>query len=369
MRTSSSRRRQRPASLLPRALRGSRARRWYVSLPVRAAGLVVLGVALFAALAYAPGWVPPCAYAPLILLAGLFLTPRWLILVSATYFIELSVDTFQRINTPASWLAFTAIGLVAFIMLSTARSRARLGVQGHSGESMFVDLRDRLRAFGELPELPPRWHVEASVESAYGQSFSGDFVVATRSGCERWFEVVLVDVSGKGLQAGTRSLLLSGALGGLLGETTPERFLGAANSYLVRQNWAEGFATAVHLSIDLVTGEFTFGNAGHPSPAQYFGGSGSWLLLSESSGPLLGVIPDAAYLRGTGQLDRGDALILYTDGVIETRDRDLTAGVDRMLGAAERLVPKGFTGGAKRLSATAIDGESDDRAVVMLWRD
>ncbi len=369
MGTSGRRLRQQPERFLPRALRGTRARRWYAAVPVRAAGLVALGVVLFVALAAAPRWVPPCSYAPLILLAGLFLTPRWLMAVSATYFVELSVDTFQRINTPASWVALTAIGLVAVLMLSTARSRARLGVQGHRGESMFADLRDRLRAFGELPELPPGWHAEVSVESAHGEAFAGDFVVATRSGCGQWFEAVLVDVSGKGLQAGTRSMLLSGAFGGLLGETQPERFLGAANSYLMRQNWHEGFATAVHLSVDLVTGEFTIGSAGHPSPAQYVGGSGSWRLLAESWGPLLGVIPDATYRRQAGTLARGDALILYTDGVIETRDRDLTAGIDRMLGAAERLVPSGFAGGAKKLAAVAVDGESDDRAVVLIWRE
>ena len=137
---------------------------------------------------------------------------------------------------------------------------------------MFVDLRDRLRAFGELPELPGGWHAETAVESAYGQSFSGDFVVATRSPDGRWFEVVLVDVSGKGVQAGTRSLLLSGALGGLLGEQEPNRFLTAANNYLLRQKWDEGFATAVHVSIDLATGDYTIGSAIRcPLPSTWFG--------------------------------------------------------------------------------------------------
>jgi serine phosphatase RsbU (regulator of sigma subunit) len=234
---------------------------------------------------------------------------------------------------------------------------------------MFVDLRDRLRAFGELPDLPGGWHAETAVESAYGQSFSGDFVVATRSADGRWFEVVLVDVSGKGVQAGTRSLLLSGALGGLLGEQEPNRFLTAANNYLLRQNWDEGFATAVHVSIDLATGDYTIGSAGHPPAVQFNNGSGRWEVLGEAAGPLLGVIDDATYVRSYRRLGRGDALVLYTDGVVESRFRDLTVGVDRMLGAAERLVRGGFAGGAKRLCASARAGETDDRAVVMIWRD
>ncbi len=378
-------RRRLSARRLPAALRSSRAQQSLAAPTVRASGLVLVGLALFAGMVTWPEWLPPSAFAPLILLAGLYLTPGLLVLVSTTYLAELVVYNSVRSVTPASWVALGSIAAVVVVMLSSSRSRARLGVQGHHGESMFVDLRDRLRAFGELPELPARWHAEAAVESAYGQSFSGDFVVATRSRCGRWLEVVLVDVSGKGVQAGTRALLLSGALGGLLGETEPERFLGAANSYLVHQEWDEGFATAVHVSVDLMTGEYSIGNAGHPAAVQFVNGSGRWQVLGEAAGPLrgetagplrgetagplLGVIEDATFLRASGQLARGDALVLYTDGVIETRQRDLTVGVDRMLGAAERLVPGGFAGGARRLCASAKAGETDDRAVVMIWRD
>jgi hypothetical protein len=318
------------------------------------------------------GWywpsLPYSIYAPFVVIAGLYLTPVALLLVGATFIAEMLVLTFRTPQPPQA-LAITALAIVIIIMSATSRSRARLGVQGSRGESMFVDLRDRLRAFGELPELPGGWHAETAVESAYGQSFSGDFVVATRSPDGRWFEVVLVDVSGKGVQAGTRSLLLSGALGGLLGEQEPNRFLTAANNYLLRQNWDEGFATAVHVSIDLATGDYTIGSAGHPPAVQFNNGSGRWEVLGEAAGPLLGVIDDATYIRSYRRLGRGDALVLYTDGVVESRFRDLTVGVDRMLGAAERLVRGGFAGGAKRLCASARAGETDDRAVVMIWRD
>src|SRR2546425_689662 len=77
--------------------------------------------------------------------------------------------------------------------------------------------------------LPPDWHVDMSIRSAAGQSsFAGDFLISALSRpalsgdpadepkC-RTLELGLVDVSGKGLKAGTRALLLSGAFGGLLG--------------------------------------------------------------------------------------------------------------------------------------------------------
>jgi hypothetical protein len=330
--------------------------------------LVVVGLVIFWI-----GWqwprLPYSVFAPFVVVAGLYLTPVALLLVGGTYIGEMLVITLVKRPEAPQAIAMVALATVIIIMSATSRSRARLGVQGSRGESMFVDLRDRLRAFGELPDLPGGWHAETAVESAYGQSFSGDFVVATRSADGRWFEVVLVDVSGKGVQAGTRSLLLSGALGGLLGEQEPNRFLTAANNYLLRQNWDEGFATAVHVSIDLATGDYTIGSAGHPPAVQFNNGSGRWEVLGEAAGPLLGVIDDATYVRSYRRLGRGDALVLYTDGVVESRFRDLTVGVDRMLGAAERLVRGGFAGGAKRLCASARAGETDDRAVVMIWRD
>ncbi|HEU4998054.1 MAG TPA: PP2C family protein-serine/threonine phosphatase [Lapillicoccus sp.] len=357
------------AALQPEIARSSRS-----AVVTQSVLLVAVGAAVFWF-----GWtwprLPFSVYAPFVVVGGLYLTPIAFLIVGGTYLVEMVALTVKAAQVPDAanqlpqLLALSALAIVIVIMSATSRSRARLGVQGSRGESMFVDLRDRLKAFGELPSLPGGWHAETAVESAYGQSFSGDFVVATRSSDGRWFEVVLVDVSGKGVQAGTRSLLLSGALGGLLGEQEPTRFLTAANNYLLRQNWDEGFATAVHVSIDLATGDYTIGSAGHPPAVQFNNGSGRWEVLGEAAGPLLGVIDDATYVRSYRRLGRGDALVLYTDGVVESRFRDLTVGVDRMLGAAERLVRGGFAGGAKRLCASARAGETDDRAVVMIWRD
>ncbi len=139
-----------------------------------------------------------------------------------------------------------AIGLI--ILVSSFR-RSQLGVAGVRGESMLVDLRDRITKQGQMPALPANWYAESVTRSAGASSFAGDFMVASLSHDGTLFQVAVVDVSGKGEQAGTRSLLLSGAFGGLLGALPAEGFLPAANDYLLRQDWPEGFATAVHLSL------------------------------------------------------------------------------------------------------------------------
>jgi hypothetical protein len=255
---------------------------------------------------------------------------------------------------------------VAVIGLLAARGRVQLGVASPRGASMLIDLRDRLRSQSELPELPRSWYAEAVVRSAGGASFAGDFIVAAKTHEQSKLEVAVVDVSGKGVGAGTRALMLSGALGGLLGALESPEFLPAANAYLMRQQWGEGFATAIHLVLDLQTGVFELRRAGHPPAVQFHAGSGRWRVHG-SEGPLLGLISQARFDPCHGRLLPGDALLLYTDGLVETPQRDISLGIDKLVGEAERLVPRGFDGGASRL-VDRIDSQHDDRALVLLHR-
>lgn len=320
----------------------------------------------------APGALGALAYAallPIVVTAGLFCSQRQMTAVFAVVLAgAMLLVAAQWHPAEACYLGALLVSMVLMMLVDRRRSRA--GVPQAVRSSMLVDLRERLRAQGRLPVLPEGWGVESSVQPAHGDSFSGDFVVANCPTSER-FEVALVDVSGKGTTAGTRSLLLGGAFAGLLGAMEPDRFLPAANDYLVRQGWSEGFATAVHASIDLSTGDYTLGTAGHPAAVHYHAGCGQWSTVDGTAGVLLGVLegqqaPD--FPRGSGRLERGDALLLYSDGVIEMPGVDLTQGVDRMLGHADRAMASGMPGAAARICAAARAGETDDRAVVVVWR-
>ena len=258
------------------------------------------------------------------------------------------------------------VGATALVVLVMSRERVRLGVRGTRGESMLFDLRERLQAQGLVPRLPRGWDVDVALKSAGGQSFAGDFLIASRSDADM-LQLGLVDVSGKGLEAGTRALLLSGAFGGLLGSVPAEEFLASANRYLLRQGWEEGFATAVHLVLDLSSGEYECYSAGHPPIAQLNAGAGEWELC-ETPGPVLGVLPEVVYLPSHGRLAPGDALLLFTDGLVERPGRDLSVGLDRLLGAAQSLQTKGFAGGAHRIVDTVARSVNDDRALVLLSR-
>jgi hypothetical protein len=266
---------------------------------------------------------------------------------------------------PATVTGIGMVFLLGLIVLLMSFRRSRLGVAGVQGESMFVDLRDRILNQGGIPVLPIDWHVQSALASAGGTLFAGDFVVASRPARDR-LEVVVVDVSGKGEQAGTRALLLSGAFGGLLGALPPEAFLPAANEYLLRQEWEEGFATAVHLSVNLATGAFELRTAGHPPPVWRAAGSGRWSVLV-SEGPILGLIPGAEFEVATGVLAHGDAVLLYTDGMVEQPHRDIELGIDRLVGEAESLLRGNFVDAAHRL-VDALGSRNDDRATIVVHR-
>lgn len=230
---------------------------------------------------------------------------------------------------------------------------------------MFVDLKDRISKQGDMPDLPPQWLVESVVKSAGGTSFAGDFFVARRSLDDK-LEVVVVDVSGKGVEAGSRALFLSGAFNGIVSALPGEQFLYAANDYLLEQNWGEGFATAIHLHLDLSTGDFQLRKAGHPPAVWLHARSGRWSIV-HSDGPVLGLIEKADFECVSGHLERGDGLLLFTDGLVETAQRDISLGMDKLAGLGERLLQKGFEGGAKML-IDAMEQTNDDRALIMVHR-
>ncbi|HYN28530.1 MAG TPA: hypothetical protein VES95_01470 [Dermatophilaceae bacterium] len=61
-------------------------------------------------------------------------------------------------------------------------------------------------------------------------------------------------------------------------------------------------------------------------------------------------------------------MLLYSDGIIESRGRDLDEGVDRMLGAATEAMIRGGPGLAEAVSHVARSGAGDDRAAVAVLR-
>ncbi|MCX5586772.1 PP2C family protein-serine/threonine phosphatase [Streptomyces erythrochromogenes] len=319
-----------------------------------------------------PVWFSPAALVLPIVAGGLLLRPASLLALYAASAAALIVEALvlgpytqgpARV-TPGTVLVVAACG---FFGLVIAQFRSRVGVPWRRGGTMLFDLRERIRVQSKLPALPRGWHREMALRPAGGQSFSGDFVVAARTNGGRTLEIVLTDVSGKGMEAGSRALLLSGAFGGLLGALPPHGFLPAANGYLLRQDWDEGFATSIHLVLDLETGDYELLSAGHLPALQLCAGTGRWQEKS-GEGPLLGVYDGAEFTPARGNLRRGDVLMLFTDGLVETADREISEGIDRLTGEADRYVSAGWEGAAWHLIEKVAKDVNDDRALLLIRR-
>ncbi|BCK71245.1 serine/threonine-protein phosphatase [Streptomyces platensis] len=337
------------------------------------AALLIAIPAIAAGTLWWPEWIAPTALVLPVIAGGLLLRPANLLVLygaSATALVVESAlfgpyDEGPERITPGTVLVVAAVGLFGLLI---AQFRSRVGVPWRRGGTMLFDLRERIRVQSKLPKLPQGWHHEMALRPAGGQSFSGDFVVASRTHGGTILEVVLTDVSGKGMDAASRALLLSGAFGGLLGSLPPHGFLPAANGYLLRQDWDEGFATSIHLVLDLESGDYELLSAGHLPALQLSAGTGRWEEKS-GDGPLLGVYDGAQFHPVKGTLRTGDVLMLFTDGLVEAADRDIAEGIDRLTGEADRYVTGGFAGAAWHLIEAVAKDVNDDRALLLICRD
>jgi serine phosphatase RsbU (regulator of sigma subunit) len=85
-------------------------------------------------------------------------------------------------------------------------------------------------------------------------------------------------------------------------------------------------------------------------------------------GPALGVLAGAVYPPRHGRLLPGDAMLLYTDGLVESRRIDVGRGIDRLVGHADRVIARNLPGGAALIADAIRAEDGDDRALVLIRR-
>lgn len=316
------------------------------------------------------GLVPTATFVIPIVVGYIVLRWRPLVVLGAiTVLCAGATGARETLATEFSAVRFTtfAVVVVVTLVLIFAASRNRSGLPSPLGEAMLVDLRDRLQAQGKVPVLPAGWQAQSAMRSSGGSQYAGDFLVADLTRDEQYLEMVLVDVCGKGVSAGTQSLQFAGALGGLIGALPPEGLFSAANDFLLRQHWDDGFATAVHVLVNLRSGEFSIINAGHPPALHWRADHRAWG-IDGARGMALGIESRPEFTLTRGRLEPGDALMFYTDGVVESHAQDFTAGIEWLRETARTVVGSGFELAAKRI-LSRVKATDDDRAVLILRRE
>lgn len=331
-------------------------------------GILLTGISLSFSISLAgPEWIPIAVYFVWLLLAMRLLRFGLLVVAAMWDCLAAVLSTLAREPVTGPRALELGLFLVAAATVVFEAGGRRSGLPVLVSEALFIDLRDRLQRQGTIPDLPHGWHAQSAMIASHGVDYAGDFLVADLSDDRRRLEVILVDVVGKGTTAGPAALQLAGALGGLLGAMPPVELFQAANRFLLRQDEDEQFATAVHLVIDLHEGTYEITSAGHPPALRYDLPTGEWV-IDNARGTALGVQPDPELHRTDGRIFPGEALMFYTDGVVESRTEHLDVGIARLQRTARDAVRGGFAGAAHRLIGQ-VDRGDDDRAVLILSRD
>jgi serine phosphatase RsbU (regulator of sigma subunit) len=170
------------------------------------------------------------------------------------------------------------------------------------------------------------------------------------------------DVAGHGLPAAAGMARLRGALAGLSITGAPPQQLVAWLNELVRHVAPEHTASVIAGYFDPESRILTWAQAGHPPPVLVRAGRAR--ALPQPEGVLLGA-GQLPYTAATVQLQDGDLLLLYSDGLVERRRSSIDEGLAVLLAAAagvtdpERVV-------AAALEALGSVSSDDDTCLVAL---
>ena len=200
----------------------------------------------------------------------------------------------------------------------------------------------------------------------------GDFYDLFRTGENRW-TVVMGDVCGTGPAAAAVTGVARYTIRALTAELTPAAALERLNTAL-EHNPNGRFLTAVLGEIavsDDGAVAITLAIAGHPPPL-LLRDDGTTSLLEDPHGTILGLFGEVGAADMVVHLDPGDALILYTDGVIEARDKEgKLFGLEELEAVAATSSGRSAQGIARRIELAAVAhaaGTVDDIAVLALRR-
>jgi serine phosphatase RsbU (regulator of sigma subunit)/anti-sigma regulatory factor (Ser/Thr protein kinase) len=268
---------------------------------------------------------------------------------------------------PHAWLpAEQALLHAAAELIAQAAERARRFEAQHGT----AQLLQRSMLPEHLPELD-RFRIAARYDVGVdGNAAGGDFYDAFELPDGR-LAMVLGDVAGHDVRAAALMGQVRAALRALaLTDPAPGTVL-AGLDRLVGSLGAESrneelFVTVVYGLLDLDQGTIILASAGHPPPvlrhAAAAGRPAKAHLVDVPTGAPLGL--GGRWRTGTLRLDPGDTILMFSDGVVERRDRTLTEGLDTLVAAAAAST-SGDPRNLCSLATAAVAGQTDDDVAVL----
>ena len=170
-----------------------------------------------------------------------------------------------------------------------------------------------------FPAFPDRSEFDLYATMIPAQEVGGDFYDFFLVD-EHRLGFVIGDVSGKGVGAAlfmaiTRTMLRATALRGM----SASECVSYTNHVLTPDSLPGMFVTLFYGILDVRTGLVTYANAGH-NPPYHLRASGDLSTLESTQGLALCLLRDFKYTERSVQMEPGDSILLYTDGVTEASD-------------------------------------------------
>ena len=184
------------------------------------------------------------------------------------------------------------------------------------------------RVFPPFPEYTDKVDIYASMEAA--KDIGGDFYDFFRIDDDH-IALVVADVCGKGIPAAlfmavSRTIIRSKGMQGCSAETC----MTESNHLLAAYSIDNMFVTVFYAIYNVKTGFISYSNAGH-NPPLLLRQDGSFSELPVMENTIVGVIDNIEYQKDTLQLEQGDTLFMFTDGVTEATDAAYNEfGVERL---------------------------------------
>lgn len=246
---------------------------------------------------------------------------------------RLDIRTGDEIQSLAEAIQTMEQEINAYIdnLTAVTAEKERIGAELDVARNIQASMLPRIfPPFPERPELD--LYATMTPAKEVGGDFYDFFLVD-----EDCLAMVMADVSGKGVPAAlfmviAKTLLKNAAQTGL----GPKAVLEKVNEQLCVNNEAEMFVTVWLGILEISTGTLTCANAGHEYPVVKKAG-GDYQLIKDKHGFVLAGMEGSRYHEYELQLQPGDRLFLYTDGVTEaTNANDELYGTDRMIAALNR---------------------------------
>ena len=184
------------------------------------------------------------------------------------------------------------------------------------------------RIFPPFPENTEMMDIAASMNAA--KDVGGDFYDFFRIDDDR-IGFAIADVSGKGVPAAifmavSRTLLRATGIKG----SSPGECITYSNELLAKESVKNMFVTIFYGIYNIKTGDITYANAGH-NPPYILKANGTVEPLPMSTDIIAGVFDDYEFTEKQCHLDKGDTIVLFTDGVTEAIDiSEKEYGEDRL---------------------------------------